>query len=316
MSVVTKEIMYLFKIPYRSAISTSSSRINIPKSKIITEIDVADQNNVNEFNVRTVSIKEEDLVATSDSVQEVTDKLSPLVYRQYIVERLEPFEEQPDYLDANYNYNYKTLYFTYDRKYDAYYTDFVYEWDDARYEFNKKTGPFFVLPESDITAYVNQPIEITESFRFHINPQNVVVSDTKISTKNLTSFGWSVQHWGNDMTSIDVKGQTRSMYPANTYDITTATPFQTHPMLETEAYKNLKTLRGWYREQNEWRNPVQPSYLIGFYYKNTVYIGYFENFSITDSADRPFVLEYSFRFLAFQEYGKDYDLMKQFNLKG
>jgi hypothetical protein len=208
---------------------------------------------------------------------------------------------------GEYFENYEeTLTFNADPKYNLWVTDYIYKWDVGTLKFEKKTGPWYVVPKNDLSAYrysvKDDVLSVNDYFRFQVNPQNVVRTRTKLLTKNLTSVGWNFQYWGDEVPSLDVRGQTLSILPASGTIISEADPYSKHPLLESQAYKNLKELENWYKESNSLRNSTIPQYLVGFNYRGVTYVGIFENFSITDNADKPYVIEYSFRYSILYEY--------------
>jgi hypothetical protein len=164
----------------------------------------------------------------------------------------------------------------------------------------------FILKRSDskmskTATTVLQNQSVLESFRFMVNPQNITFNMAKSNSKVLTSGGWVFQHWGNDIPTIDIKGTTLMMKPA--YTMVGDNVFEEDPLTMSKEYQNLMELKRWYNENNMYRNPVKVDYRLGIQYRGVMYIGHFENLSIVEDAEKPRVMDYSFKFAVEEEYG-------------
>lgn len=164
---------------------------------------------------------------------------------------------------------------------------------------------FFILADSAIKN-INNSLNSSGSsdvFEFLLNPQNVSIAYTKLKNKVLTTGGWSFQHWGEDIAVIDVKGTTKMLKDVDILYSGLYDSSGVESMLYSREYLNLLDLKKWYMDNNKYRNPSSPESKFGFIYRGVTYVGHFENFTITEDAEKPRIFDYSFRFAVEQEYG-------------
>lgn len=198
--------------------------------------------------------------------------------------------------------------------------DGYYRLISSFYRYNTITSQFYEIPvENNYLIYnvstINQlqAVEGTglsnrTTYRFALNPYNVIVTDTKLQNKNITSSGFSYVFWGNDVTSFDVSGKIVMKLPSNDVK-TNDTMYAPFHQLESTEYKQLQQLRHWYWEDKAANTAETLQKQTGFYYRGVLYWGFFENFTVLEDAEQPNTLEYKFRFIAVdkQDYA-NYDL--------
>ena len=279
--------MYLMKVGADVKGSTTDSILKIPKGQILSEIEqgvVADDKLSASVSIIPICLE--------DTTLNGNQRLPSRIYTQKIIQKI-------TYL---YYIKNQTLYFLKDGN-GNWYLDSYWKRDLSTgvSELVDK-GKQFLLSRAELQAHNKLKLgeQGGEVFKFLVNPQNINFSYVKSNTKVLTSAGWSFQHWGNDVPVIDVKGTTLMLKSDNPV---VGNNWEKDPVTAGKVYQNLATLRSWYWEQNIQRNPVDSGYRIGLYYRGTTYIGHFDDFSFTEDAEKPRVLDYSFKFTVEEERG-------------
>lgn len=275
--------MYLMKMGVTTNTATTSSTIKIPKGQILNTIE---QGVVSEDRLSA------SVVNIPISVEDTTLNGSLRVYTQKTIQKIGPSFAIKD----------QVLYFK-SNGLNSYYTNKYFKRSLITDISEEVTGTVYILSKTSLQAYNNLGINKENNgdiFKFLVNPQNVVFNYVKSNTKVLTSAGWTFQHWGNDVPTIDVKGNTLMLKPSSNV---AGNAWEKDPILTGKEYQNLSTLRTWYWEQNMRRNSITPLYRIGLYYRGVTYVGHFDNFSFVEDAEKPRVLDYSFKFVIEEEHG-------------
>lgn len=185
---------------------------------------------------------------------------------------------------------------------------------DLEYNIVEDTGGRYGvlrgLPDRDGRWYIRIPrledsaadggIVGSEYFEFHINPERIEISDEKAKTQVRTRAGYEYQHWGNKPTSVSVSGLTGGLGASLGEGIDgVGKQYGTVRIEDTRAYQRLKDLEELYRKDQEIKQAGgRQKFLLAIYYRGEVYVGHFDTFTFTESSDRPYVFEYSFRFTA------------------
>lgn len=309
--------MYLLKLSSKvDSIPVENKKITVSKSSLLTSIDCAEISN-GSFSGRIVEVPFFYEMSLDPSLGEYgvapTGRNGKLLKQNTVIRK--DIESNPT-VSSNYViepsnfwiYN-NLINVDYDSNKDLYKVKGIRKWNVNTANFVNDNNTYYVYKkreEIDVYKYPLSQGSILEAYRFSVNPYNIVSNSTKLVNKAVTNSGLSFQYWGNDVTTFDVQGRTLMMRPEENqfYDEI----LESHPILETQEYKNLKELRRWYMEHNQYKNPIEKPYRIGFYYRGVLYIGFFENFTLTDDAEKPYVMEYSFRFNAYDELDyKGYD---------
>lgn len=152
----------------------------------------------------------------------------------------------------------------------------------------------------------------------HVNPTSISISYTRQSESIQTLGGFIEQHWGNQPTSIDIQGSTGGFMRAYT-GVTSVTGLgPSNERLpdsikgidlggsrrDTIAYdKFLDLLALFHNNGAIYAKNGQIAFqgYVKLSFDGSDYYGWFENFSVTESADKPYSLEYSTSFQVFRE---------------
>ena len=152
----------------------------------------------------------------------------------------------------------------------------------------------------------------------HVNPSSISISYTRQSEAIQTLGGFIEQHWGNQPTSIDIQGSTGGFMRTLT-GITSVTGLgPSNARLpnsiqgidlggsrrDTIAYdKFLDLLALFHNNGAIYAKNGQIAFqgYVKLSFDGSDYYGWFENFSVTESADKPYSFEYSTSFQVFRE---------------
>jgi len=176
--------------------------------------------------------------------------------------------------------------------------------------------------------------------RMYINPNNITYSHKKLITKERTKGGFTLQYWGEDLTTLNIRGTTGSsgieginviyeMYRAEQYAFDSvglslaannfnndlgqnlingaASLFGGSAATQSETAGLLGGVLGLDSPNNTLAAKNIPSlaqlaFGVEMYYNGWVYRGFFENMNITESAEN-FNLQYDIVFTATQRRG-------------
>lgn len=173
------------------------------------------------------------------------------------------------------------------------------EFREGKYtiQYDENGNAFVIIGNQKF--FINAPSQIAstlaeEVYTFHVNPDRVTPSYSKLQTEVRTLSGWEIQHWGNQLTELKVDGKTGSMHSSTNQG---QIPLSEAPSIyESTAWKKLVSLRKLYEQDQSRRNRVV-DYLLGMTFYDGLYVGYFVNFSgpVADK-DAPYIMTYSFTF--------------------
>ena len=146
------------------------------------------------------------------------------------------------------------------------------------------------------------PIQV---FEFYVNPQHISPSYKKLQTPIFTRGGWDIQHWGDELTSLSVKGISGGMQRIASNTPNPGGLGQSIPpdgdLTQSTAWIRLTQLKKLYQQDHSIRNANDKT-LIGMNYWDSFYIGYFSDFQGPESdAQQPYLIDYSFTFICQQE---------------
>jgi hypothetical protein len=163
---------------------------------------------------------------------------------------------------------------------------------------------YYIINTANSTDYTT--INVSDFFEFYVNPQHIVPSYKKLNTEIRTRGGWEIQHFGENLTELTVKGKTgglqrNSALPINPGNRTSATKgivAQTlskyQSITQSTAWIKLNQLKALYHADHSIANTTS-DFKIGFNYYDVFYIGYFTEFTGPEAdADSPFLMDYSF----------------------
>jgi hypothetical protein len=126
----------------------------------------------------------------------------------------------------------------------------------------------------------------------HMNPDSFEVSYSKLINRQATRGGFVEQHWGEELDSISCSGSTGLF-------ITLDAGLSALNRKASIAYRKYLELVALYRNNGlvyDQRGEVIFEGGIKMYFDGDIYTGYFENMTITESADKPFTFDVSFNF--------------------
>ncbi len=153
----------------------------------------------------------------------------------------------------------------------------------------------------------------TPPLQMLINPMSFSVSSTKVASDGVWARNGPnnvIEHWGDAQDTISAQGRVAGFY-ATDYNssVMGSGPGLTRMARSFSAsYQNLMSLYLIYRnngylwlEDMDLRGVGRPNNLalvgsVYLYYDNTMYIGSFDSFQVTEEAESPFTLSYSFEF--------------------
>lgn len=158
----------------------------------------------------------------------------------------------------------------------------------------------------------------TPPLKMLVNPSSFKVSSEKIiSDGNQGRYGPIVEQWGDNQDKVEGSGRVAGFYAISTE--TNISPASTQPQgigpgltriarNASQSFQNFLSLYLLYKsnggvwiEKGDGPLALNTSSLsvlgsIYLYYDNTLYIGAFDTFTITETDDKPFTVEYSFSF--------------------
>ena len=130
------------------------------------------------------------------------------------------------------------------------------------------------------------------SIRFDINPNEMTIEYEKNINKTLTGGGWFEEYWRDNLSVMNARGSTGAFLHKD-YGITTVS------RSDTRQYQIFVALVRFYQENGHIYSPSGAILLRGhieLFYGDSRYLGYFENFTFTESALNPFRFEYTFTY--------------------
>jgi hypothetical protein len=177
---------------------------------------------------------------------------------------------------------------------------------------------FLTGQQAEINATIEaiNTMKNTPPLRMLVNPSSFKVSSEKIiADGNWTRNGPIIEHWGDGQDKLEASGRVAGFFAIDANnprdDAEGEGPGLTRVARNfSAAYHNFLSLWLLYRNNasiitegdtrprfdgTEW-NRISMVGSIYIYYDNTMYIGSFDNFNITESDDKPYSLEYSFTF--------------------
>lgn len=174
----------------------------------------------------------------------------------------------------------------------------------------------FLVPESGIVE-------------MYVNPQNITYNYKKLINKQRTKGGYVLQYWGEDLTQLRISGTTgtsgveginvlydvyraeqlaydpyalslaaQQQVQAESLQSTTAQVLNTFgDLLQISQESGISNVSG--------PKPTLASYAFGveMYYSGEVYRGYFESFTVTESADKLGLFDYVIEYVVTQKRG-------------
>jgi len=134
----------------------------------------------------------------------------------------------------------------------------------------------------------------------YINPASFDKSYAHVVSESRTRYGHIVEQWGTEMPTISASGQIGAFMVnfGNSQGEGTG-GLAVNLRRGSYAYQNLMSLYQVYRNNGYLYNIQKVPALVGavrIFYDGAIYTGSFDSFSISQSEDSPFTLEYDFEF--------------------
>ena len=170
--------------------------------------------------------------------------------------------------------------------------------------------------EIAMTALALDRMRTTPPLRLLVNPTSIKISSEKvISDGNFTREGPVIEHWGEQQDKLSLSGKLAAFFAIDTLPSDDANNLGGGPGLTRVArqysasYQNFMSLYLLYRNNgglyvNTLADTMKNNLLsrlsllgsIYIYYDNTLYIGSFDSFNITEADTTPYSLEYNIEF--------------------
>jgi len=172
----------------------------------------------------------------------------------------------------------------------------------------------------DIIAPDGQTSILPDHLRLvlHVNPNNISFNYTRVSEAVQTLGGFIEQHWGNQPTTIEISGATGGFMRAFTGLTGTTGVGPSNALLpdsiqsidiggtrrETIAYDKFLDLVALFHNNGSFYSKNGQIAFQGYIkmsFDGSDYYGWFENFSVTETAEKPYSFEYSTSFQVYRE---------------
>jgi len=154
----------------------------------------------------------------------------------------------------------------------------------------------YLMEQIQESHYIDQKI----SFTLLINPETWNVSKTQSHNESYTRKGWVVQLWGPNQDTISSTGRTAAMMNA-------PVGLDNFNAEMSMGYHNFLSLMLVYRNNgykfedalavNELTRVVKMVYGVEIEYDNQILMGHFNNFTLDEDAEHPYVFNYNFEFI-------------------
>jgi len=186
-------------------------------------------------------------------------------------------------------------------------------WEVANKDLNQTDlgKKFMAHQEHMINQTINALDQMarTPPLRLLINPQSFrVAADKLISDGNWGRTGHIIEHWGENQDRIEGSGKVAAFFSLDAHEGNS--PGLTRTARQFSAsYQNLLSLWLIYKNNGGiyFPDPLVPSgskaknlSVVGsvyLYYDGILYVGSFDNFTLDETEENPFTLEYSFSFV-------------------
>jgi hypothetical protein len=130
----------------------------------------------------------------------------------------------------------------------------------------------------------------------YINPNDMSISYDQMVSETKTRDGHVVEHWGMEQPSLSGSGEIGAFYVDKEDEGGGLTEVHRR---ESAAFQNFMNMFMVYRNNGYIYNPSHRISRVGsvrIFYDNKMYVGSFDDFSINESEEKPFSIEYDFSF--------------------
>jgi hypothetical protein len=159
--------------------------------------------------------------------------------------------------------------------------------DDPRY-----VPMLFQVVSPDLTTLL-----LPEFLYLHVNPSSLDLGYSKVITRIQTLGGFVEQHFGDQLTTVSASMVTGGF-------ISVERGLTTFDRRNTIAYRKFQQLLSVFKSNGsvyDDRGVVQFNGRIRIVFGGGTYDGYFTNFEVSESAEKPFMFDLSFSFKATKE---------------
>lgn len=146
-------------------------------------------------------------------------------------------------------------------------------------------------------------------YRFLINPSQMQVNRTTLDVQSMSRAGWQIGVWGEDAVQINLSGKSAGQYWA----FGNTDQYQEY----TESYRNLMQLQMVFENNGYWfegeqlnEGPLASDFLrrrikmhsdVELIVGNFIWSGMFDQLTISQNADEPFLMSFNLSFVAWKE---------------
>lgn len=190
--------------------------------------------------------------------------------------------------------------------------------------------------ESAMAAMALDRMRTTPPLRLLVNPTSFKISSEKVvSDGNFTREGPVIEHWGEQQDKMSISGKIAAFFAIDTQPSPNTENIGGGPGLTRVArqysasYQNFLSLYLLYRNNgglfvntladSTHNNLLSRLALVGsiyIYYDNTMYIGSFDSFDVTENDTAPYSLEYNIEFTVRATFLLDSPTESDYNLGG
>lgn len=173
---------------------------------------------------------------------------------------------------------------------------------------------YIVDPKSGVTDAELSTAK--DPFRFLLNPQNIAVNKSKLVTEFRTRRGYEIQHWGPQISEITwtgvvplmkfpiagkpsiptITGRQTQVFTDKGYSVTENAAKDDIDITLTEGYKFFQELQDLYDKDQNFESSGERRKILALKYRRSIYIGYLRDFSWTEAAEKPRLINYSITF--------------------
>lgn len=172
--------------------------------------------------------------------------------------------------------------------------------EDAASGLGKRPVIFDILAPDRSTSILPDDLKLV----LHTNPSSMKISYTKIVERIQTRGGWVEQHWGDATQSISFELTTGGFMRLYSGLSHITNPAYGGTRRETIAYdKYLDLLALFYNNGTVWDERGDPVFqgIIKCTFDEGVYLGWFDSFSVQESAEKPYQFSISAGFTVDRE---------------
>ncbi len=152
-------------------------------------------------------------------------------------------------------------------------------------------------------------VEEEDSVELYVNPQQITITRKKVIQRVMTNSRWVFQHWGLEPFLISCRGSTgyllNSAYLSRAFNDPSRF---TEAVYASKAYEALRKLKEFYTSPEVQKFSYSTNsfeiaegvsrILVAMTYRDTVYLGFFSSFQLSEVETSPWNWNYSFEFIA------------------